>query len=59
MADPNLLVIVAYNHGDTAPLKNAIDYLIHEWAWKPVGLVSYAGLAAGMRRGCSNRCCRT
>ena len=38
-----------YNHGYTAPLKNAIDYLIHEWAWKPVGLVSYGGLSAGTR----------
>ena len=42
-------IMPEYNHGYTAPLKNAIDYLVHEWAWKPVGLVSYGGLAAGTR----------
>ena len=42
-------VMPEYNHGYTAPLKNAIDYLVHEWAWKAVGLVSYGGLAAGTR----------
>jgi NAD(P)H-dependent FMN reductase len=31
-----LWVMPEYNHGYTAPLKNAIDYLVHEWAWKPV-----------------------
>jgi NAD(P)H-dependent FMN reductase len=35
--------------GFTAPLKNAIDYLHLEWAYKPVGLVSYGGVAAGTR----------
>ena len=38
-----------YNHGYTAPLKNAVDYLVHEWAHKPVGFVSYGGMAAGTR----------
>jgi NAD(P)H-dependent FMN reductase len=38
-----------YNYGFTAPLKNALDYLHHEWAYKPVGLVSYGGVAAGTR----------
>jgi NAD(P)H-dependent FMN reductase len=38
-----------YNYGYTAPLKNAIDYLHQEWAYKPVGLVSYGGVAAGAR----------
>jgi NAD(P)H-dependent FMN reductase len=31
------------------PLKNAIDYLHQEWAYKPVGLVSYGGISAGTR----------
>jgi NAD(P)H-dependent FMN reductase len=48
-ADALVWVMPEYNHGYTAPLKNAIDYLVHEWAWKPVGLVSYGGLAAGTR----------
>jgi NAD(P)H-dependent FMN reductase len=33
----------------TAPLKNAIDYLHQEWLYKPVGLVSYGGVSAGLR----------
>jgi len=48
-ADALVLVTPEYNHGFTAPLKNAIDYLIHEWAYKPVGFVSYGGLSAGTR----------
>lgn len=38
-----------YNHGYTAPLKNALDYLNNEWAYKPVGLVSYGGVSGGLR----------
>ena len=38
-----------YNYGFTAPLKNAIDYLHNEWKYKPVGFVSYGGVAAGTR----------
>jgi NAD(P)H-dependent FMN reductase len=48
-ADAFLLVMPEYNYGYTAPLKNAIDYLHQEWAYKPVGLVSYGGVAAGAR----------
>lgn len=32
-----------------ASLKNALDYLHDEWAFKPVGFVSYGGISAGMR----------
>jgi NAD(P)H-dependent FMN reductase len=42
-------IMPEYNHGYTAPLKNAIDYLVHEWAWLTVGLVSYGGLSGGIR----------
>jgi NAD(P)H-dependent FMN reductase len=38
-----------YNHGYTAPLKNAIDFLYREWQYKPVGLVSYGGVVGGSR----------
>ncbi|MFE9959703.1 NADPH-dependent FMN reductase [Micromonospora sp. NPDC005299] len=48
-ADAFLIVMPEYNFGYTAPLKNAIDYLAHEWAYKPVGLVSYGGVSAGTR----------
>jgi NAD(P)H-dependent FMN reductase len=48
-ADAFVFVTPEYNYGYTAPLKNAIDYLHHEWHYKPVGLVSYGGVAAGTR----------
>ncbi|MFL6119202.1 NADPH-dependent FMN reductase [Actinophytocola sp.] len=48
-ADAFIFVMPEYNYGFTAPLKNAIDYLHHEWTYKPVGLVSYGGVAAGTR----------
>jgi NAD(P)H-dependent FMN reductase len=48
-ADAFILVMPEYNHGYSAPLKNAIDYLHHEWAGKPVGFASYGGIAAGTR----------
>ncbi|GIH17994.1 NADPH-dependent FMN reductase [Rugosimonospora africana] len=48
-ADAFVFVMPEYNYGFTAPLKNAIDYLHYEWEYKPVGLVSYGGVAAGAR----------
>jgi NAD(P)H-dependent FMN reductase len=48
-ADAFVFVMPEYNYGFTAPLKNAIDYLHHEWHYKSVGLVSYGGVAAGTR----------
>lgn len=48
-ADAFVFVMPEYNYGFTAPLKNAIDYLNHGWQYKPVGLVSYGGVAAGTR----------
>ncbi len=48
-ADAFVLVTAEYNYGYPAPLKNAIDYLHEEWQYKPVGFVSYGGVAAGTR----------
>ncbi len=48
-ADAFAFVMPEYNHGFSAPLKNALDYLHQEWAGKPLGLVSYGGIAAGTR----------
>jgi len=48
-ADAFLFVMPEYNHGYTAPLKNALDYVFEEWAYKPVGLVSYGGVSGGTR----------
>jgi NAD(P)H-dependent FMN reductase len=48
-ADAIVFVTAEYNHGYPAALKNAIDYLHHEWRLKPLGFVSYGGVAAGTR----------
>jgi NAD(P)H-dependent FMN reductase len=48
-ADAIVIVTAEYNYGYTAALKNALDYLHHEWRYKPVGFVSYGGVAAGTR----------
>jgi NAD(P)H-dependent FMN reductase len=48
-ADAFVFVTAEYNHGMSAPLKNALDYLHHEWRYKPVGFVSYGGVSAGTR----------
>jgi NAD(P)H-dependent FMN reductase len=48
-ADAFVFVTPEYNHSFPATLKNAIDYLHNEWAFKPVGFVSYGGVAAGTR----------
>ncbi len=48
-ADAFVFVMPEYNHSFNAALKNALDYLYHEWRDKPVGLVSYGGGALGAR----------
>lgn len=48
-ADGFVFVTAEYNHGYTALLKNAIDYLYHEWSHKPVAFVSYGADAGGAR----------
>lgn len=48
-ADAFIFVTPEYNYGFTAPLKNAIDFLSGEWAYKVAGIVSYGGLAGGTR----------
>jgi NAD(P)H-dependent FMN reductase len=48
-ADAFVFVTPEYNAGYPAALKNALDYLHHEWHHKPVGFVSYGGVSAGTR----------
>lgn len=48
-ADGFIAVTPEYNYGMPATLKNALDYLGREWAWKPIGFVSYGNTSAGTR----------
>jgi NAD(P)H-dependent FMN reductase len=48
-ADALVMVTAEYNSAISAPLKNALDYLNKEWAYKPVAIVSYGGVSAGTR----------
>ena len=47
--DAFAIVHPEYNHSYNAAVKNALDYLHVEWNYKPVGLVSYGGVASGAR----------
>ena len=38
-----------YNFSFSAPLKNALDALYHEWAYLSVGFVCYGGMSSGVR----------
>ena len=48
-ADGIIFVTPEYNHSFSPVLKNAVDYLYHEWWRKPITFVSYGGLAGGSR----------
>lgn len=48
-ADAYIIVTPEYNHGYSAVLKNAIDYVYKEWHKKPVAFVSYGASVGGTR----------
>lgn len=48
-ADGFIFVSPEYNHSYAPALKNAIDYLVREWEYKPVAFVSYGAEAGGTR----------
>jgi len=48
-ADAFIFVCPEYNHSYSPVIKNALDYLSHEWRRKPVGFVSYGGVSGGTR----------
>ncbi|CAL9290985.1 NADPH-dependent FMN reductase [Streptomyces sp. SudanB182_2057] len=47
--DGYVVLTPEYNHGYPASLKLALDYVYREWRAKPVGFVSYGGMAGGQR----------
>ena len=48
-ADAFVFVTPEYNYGMPPALLNAIDYLLHEWKYKPAAFVSYGGTSGGTR----------
>jgi NAD(P)H-dependent FMN reductase len=47
--DVYAFVMPEYNHGYSAPLKNAVDFLWQEWNDKTAVLVGYGGVSGGTR----------
>jgi NAD(P)H-dependent FMN reductase len=49
-ADAFIFVTAEYDYNYPAPLRNALEYLVLEWAFKPAGIVSYStAYFAGIR----------
>jgi NAD(P)H-dependent FMN reductase len=48
-ADAFVFVTPEYNFASPPALLNALDFLVHEWAYKPAAFVSYGGVSAGTR----------
>src|SRR5665213_2552336 len=48
-ADAFIFVTGEYDYNYPAPLRNALEYLNHEWGYKAAGIVSYGGVSAGTR----------
>jgi NAD(P)H-dependent FMN reductase len=44
-----IFVTAEYDYNYPAPLRNALEYLVHEWQFKAAGIVSYGGVSAGTR----------
>jgi len=48
-ADAFVFVTPEYDYFAPASLVNAIQTLLHEWLYKPAGIVSYGGVSGGLR----------
>jgi NAD(P)H-dependent FMN reductase len=48
-ADAFLFITPEYDYFPPAALVNAIQYLFHEWTYKPAAIVSYGGVSGGLR----------
>ena len=57
-ADAFVFVTPEYNFSAPPSIINALDYLVFEWAYKPVGFVSYGGVSAGVPFGTDDEAAR-
>lgn len=48
-ADAFLFVTPEYDYFAPSSLVNAVQYLLREWSYKAVGIVSYGGISGGLR----------
>ncbi len=48
-ADAFIFVTAEYDYNYPAPLRDALEYLFHEWSYKAAGIVSYGGVSGGTR----------
>ena len=48
-ADAYVFVTPEYNYFAPPALINALDFVYHEWGYKPAGIVSYGGMSGGIR----------
>lgn len=48
-ADAFIFVLPEYNFSAPGSVKNAMDFLSQEWAYKPLGFISYGGISGGLR----------
>lgn len=48
-ADAFAFVTPEYNFFPPPSLVNALEFLVHEWGYKPAGIVSYGGVSGGLR----------
>jgi NAD(P)H-dependent FMN reductase len=48
-ADAYLFVTPEYDYFAPAALVNAVQTLLHEWTYKPAGVLSYGGVSGGLR----------
>lgn len=48
-ADAYVFVLPEYNYGPPPSFVNAVNYLYHEWTYKPAGMVGYGGISGALR----------
>ncbi|MGE4352209.1 MAG: NADPH-dependent FMN reductase [Bdellovibrionales bacterium] len=48
-SDAFIFVLPEYNFTAPPAFVNAVDYLYHEWSYKPASFVSYGGVSGGLR----------